>query len=70
MRDIASAVGVSPALLARHYGSKEGLVGTVDNTGSPVRRWSKLEVDPRVTESSDTSDRPAKPQDYAGLRAD
>lgn len=31
VRDIASAVGVSPALLARHYGSKEGSVGTVDN---------------------------------------
>ena len=31
---------------------------------------AKLEVDPRVTESSDTSDRPAKPQDYAGLRAE
>jgi hypothetical protein len=27
-----------------------------------------MEVDPRMTESSDTSDTPAKPQDYAGLR--
>jgi hypothetical protein len=27
-------------------------------------------VDPRVTESSDTADTPAKPQDYAGLRAE
>jgi len=31
---------------------------------------AKLEVDPRMTESSDTSDTPAKPQDYAGLRAE
>jgi AcrR family transcriptional regulator len=31
MRDIVPAVGVSPALLVRHYGSKGGLVGTVDN---------------------------------------
>jgi hypothetical protein len=29
-----------------------------------------LEVDPRMTESSDTSDTPAKPQDYASLRAE
>ena len=31
------------------------------------RNW---EVDLRITESSDTSDTPAKPQDYAGLRAE
>jgi hypothetical protein len=31
---------------------------------------AKLDVDPRMTESSDTSDTPAKPQDYAGLRAE
>ena len=31
---------------------------------------AKLEVGPRMTESSDTSDTPAKPQDYAGLRAE
>jgi hypothetical protein len=31
---------------------------------------AKLEVDPRMTESADTSDIPAKPQDYAGLRAE
>jgi hypothetical protein len=31
---------------------------------------AKLEVDPRMIESSDTSDTPAKPQDYAGLRAE
>ena len=31
---------------------------------------AKLYVDPRMTESSDTSDTPAKPQDYAGLRAE
>ena len=31
---------------------------------------AKLEVAPRMTESSDSSDRPAKPQDYAGLRAE
>ncbi|OBG34599.1 TetR/AcrR family transcriptional regulator [Mycobacterium sp. E3198] len=30
MRDIAGAAGVSPALLIRHYGSKEGLVEAVD----------------------------------------
>lgn len=30
MRDIASAARVSPALLVRHYGSKEGLVEAVD----------------------------------------
>jgi hypothetical protein len=40
----------------------------------PVRRLAaagaKLEVGPRMTESSDTSDTPAKPQDYAGLRAE
>jgi hypothetical protein len=41
---------------------------------APVRRLAaagaKLEVDPRTTESSDTSDTPGKPQDYAGLRAE
>jgi hypothetical protein len=41
---------------------------------APVRhlpcRRAKLEVDPRVTESSDTSDMPAKPRGYAGLRAE
>ena len=41
---------------------------------APVRRLAcpgaKLEVDPRMSESSDTSDTPAKPQDYAGLRAE
>ncbi|MGH3596011.1 MAG: TetR/AcrR family transcriptional regulator [Mycobacterium sp.] len=31
MRDIATAAGVSPALLVRHYGSKDGLVQAVDN---------------------------------------
>lgn len=31
MRDIATAAGVSPALLVRHYGSKDGLVEAVDN---------------------------------------
>ena len=31
---------------------------------------AKPEVDPRLTESADTSDIPAKPQDYAGLRAE
>jgi hypothetical protein len=31
---------------------------------------AKLELDPRMTESSDTSDTPAKPQEYAGLRAE
>ncbi|HET9874415.1 MAG TPA: helix-turn-helix domain-containing protein [Mycobacterium sp.] len=31
MRDIAAAARVSPALLVRHYGSKEGLVEAVDN---------------------------------------
>lgn len=31
MRDIAAAAGVSPALVVRHYGSKDGLVETVDN---------------------------------------
>jgi hypothetical protein len=31
---------------------------------------AKLEIDPRMTESSDTSDTPAKPQDYAGSRAE
>jgi hypothetical protein len=31
---------------------------------------AKLELDPRMTESSDTSDTPAKPHDYAGLRAE
>lgn len=30
MRDIAAAAQVSPALLVRHYGSKEGLVEAVD----------------------------------------
>ena len=30
MRDIAAAAGVSPALLVRHYGSKDGLVEAVD----------------------------------------
>jgi AcrR family transcriptional regulator len=31
MRDIATAAGVSPALLVRHYGSKDGLIDAVDN---------------------------------------
>src|SRR5581483_3782563 len=31
LRDIAAAAGVSPALLIRHYGSKDGLVEAVDN---------------------------------------
>lgn len=31
MRDIAAAADVSPALLIRHYGSKDGLVEAVDN---------------------------------------
>ncbi len=31
LRDIATAAGVSPALLIRHYGSKDGLVEIVDN---------------------------------------
>lgn len=31
MRDIAAAANVSPALLVRHYGSKDGLVEAVDN---------------------------------------
>lgn len=31
MRDIATAAGVSPALLVRHYGSKDGLVEAVDS---------------------------------------
>ncbi|BBY36593.1 hypothetical protein MMAN_07270 [Mycobacterium mantenii] len=31
LRDIANAAGVSPALLIRHYGSKDGLVEIVDN---------------------------------------
>jgi TetR/AcrR family transcriptional regulator, regulator of cefoperazone and chloramphenicol sensitivity len=31
MRDIAAAAAVSPALLVRHYGSKDGLVEAVDN---------------------------------------
>lgn len=31
MRDIGAAAGVSPALLVRHYGSKDGLIEAVDN---------------------------------------
>ncbi|MDM4142440.1 MULTISPECIES: TetR/AcrR family transcriptional regulator [Mycobacterium] len=31
LRDIANAASVSPALLIRHYGSKDGLVEIVDN---------------------------------------
>lgn len=31
---------------------------------------AKLEVDPRMTDSSDAPDTPAKSQDYAGLRAE
>lgn len=31
MRDIAGAAGVSPALLVRHYGTKDGLVEAVDD---------------------------------------
>lgn len=31
MRDIAAAANVSPALLVRHYGSKDGLIEAVDN---------------------------------------
>jgi AcrR family transcriptional regulator len=31
MRDIATAAAVSPALLVRHYGSKDGLIEAVDN---------------------------------------
>lgn len=31
MRDVAAAARVSPALLIRHYGSKDGLIDAVDN---------------------------------------
>ncbi len=31
MRDIAAAASVSPALLVRHYGSKDGLIEAVDD---------------------------------------
>lgn len=31
LRDIATAAGVSAALLIRHYGSKDGLIDAVDN---------------------------------------
>ncbi|OBG92016.1 TetR family transcriptional regulator [Mycobacterium sp. E3251] len=31
LRDIATAAGVSPALLIRHYGSKDGLIEVVDS---------------------------------------
>lgn len=31
VRDIAAAAGVSPALVIRHYGSKDGLVSAVDD---------------------------------------
>lgn len=31
LRDIANAASVSPALLIRHYGSKDGLVEIIDN---------------------------------------
>jgi AcrR family transcriptional regulator len=31
MRDIAAAAGVSPALLVRHYGSKDGLIEAVNS---------------------------------------
>jgi AcrR family transcriptional regulator len=31
MRDIATAAAVSPALLVRHYGSKDGLIAAVDD---------------------------------------
>lgn len=31
LRDIATAAGVSPALLIRHYGSKDGLVAAADD---------------------------------------
>lgn len=30
VRDIAAAAGVSPALVVRHYGSKDGLCGAVE----------------------------------------
>jgi hypothetical protein len=40
----------------------------------PVRRLpavtAKLQVDPRMIETSDTSDTPDKPQDYTGSRAE
>ena len=46
----------------------------IEPVGAPLTLGSdaaaKLEVDPRVTESSDTSDTPAQPQDYASLRAE
>ena len=58
--------------------SRKGATATVEIRRAAfypaVRRLravvAKLEVDPRMTESSDTSDTPAKPQDYAGLRAE
>jgi hypothetical protein len=37
---------------------------------APLAAGAQLEVNPRMTESSDTSDTPAKPQDYAGLRTE
>jgi len=62
----------------------DSVVGTIDQAAgwsrsggppyAPVRRLpaaaAKLKVDPRMTESSDTADTPAKPQDYTRLRAE
>ncbi|GAA5057477.1 TetR/AcrR family transcriptional regulator [Nocardia callitridis] len=36
VRDIAGAVGVSPALVMRHYGTKENLRGVVDDHAAAV----------------------------------
>jgi len=49
LRDIAAAAGVSPALVIRHYGSKEGLRDTVDDHVARV-----FEV--MLTKISDPSD--------------
>jgi hypothetical protein len=38
--------------------------------GQALRPASELEVHLRMNEPSDTSDAPARPQDYAGLRAE
>ena len=63
-----------PAGLASFEATGDGLTFVTDAFTESVEitgpAAAKLEVDPRMTESSDSSDRPAKPQDYAGLRAE
>lgn len=59
LRDIASASGVSPALVVRHYGSKDGLRQAVDE--HVARVFETLLGDATSTRGTDAFDQAALP---------